>query len=262
MTDEKIPGGFILLSRKLLSSGIMQKPPLYMKLWIWMLLQASHSDHGSLKRGQFFTNIERMQNAMTYKVGYRTERPTVKEIRGVYDFLTKGNAIVTMKVTHGMVITILNYDQYQDWRNYEGHSEGHNEGTSKGTILTKKGNKEGKQNPEKIFAKISTLKSRYSDPRLIDKAIEAIASTRKTNRIADTVILAQLEKWGRYPADQVETAIRIYLDRDFAAQGKGENYLFGIIRGEHKSANLQQKPIINPDYSQKEFDFEHQFKGA
>jgi len=141
MIQEHIPGGFILLSRKLLDSGIMQKPPLYSKLWIWMLLQASHSDHRDLKRGQFFTSLQRMRRAMSFKIGYRTERPTVKEIRCVCDFLTKGNTIVTTKVTHGMVITIINYEQYQDWRNYEGHNEGNYEGKGRGTIPTKKGNK-------------------------------------------------------------------------------------------------------------------------
>ncbi len=36
--NPKIARGFILLARRLLESGIIKKPPLYIKLWNWMLL--------------------------------------------------------------------------------------------------------------------------------------------------------------------------------------------------------------------------------
>ena len=102
-----IPGGFILLSRKLLKCGIMEESALHLKLWIWMLLEASHKDHGKLKRGQFFTSYKRMQKAMARKIGWRTEKPTMDEIRGVMKTLMKAGMITTMKVYHGMIITIL-----------------------------------------------------------------------------------------------------------------------------------------------------------
>jgi hypothetical protein len=144
--SKKITGGYILLARKLLKNELMDKPPLYMKLWIWMLTQANYKDHGNLKRGQFFTSLKEMQEAMSYKIGYRLMKPTIKEIRGVTKVLTKGNMVVTTKVTHGMIITILNYDYYQNIKNYEGHNEGHNEGHLEGTILRKKEIKKEKKN--------------------------------------------------------------------------------------------------------------------
>jgi len=64
---------------------------------------------------------------------------------------------------------------------------------------------------------------------LIDSAYQAIRSTRKSNRIADSVWLSQLEKWEHYHADQVETGIQTYLEKDYASQGKDEKYLYGII---------------------------------
>jgi len=139
--DALIPGGFIIVARKLLESGIMEKPPLYTKLWVWMLMKASWKDHGNLKRGQFRTSIDAMREAMTFKIGYRTLKPSRREIRDVYEALTKGTMIVITKVTHGMIITILNYDYYQNPKNYEGHSERHNEGPDRGTIKRIKGNK-------------------------------------------------------------------------------------------------------------------------
>ena len=234
MTQELIQGGYILLAKKLLKSGIMEKPPLYLKLWVWMLMQASFKDHGNLKRGQFFTSYERMRNAMAYKVGYRPNKPTVKEIRGVTKFLTKALMIVTTKVTHGMLITILNYDYYQSFQNYEGHNEGQSQGHNEGTILRKKGRKNG------ITPDIFSLRERYSDQKLIDDVFTAIASTRKSNKVADSVLLAQLQKWERYPVEQVESGMRIYLEKEYAGQGKREEYLWGIIKNQKIEAPKQQ----------------------
>jgi len=98
------------------------------KLWVWMLEKANHKDgYKGLKRGQFFTTIDDMREAMSYHAGYRKLTPSRKEIRKSYERFFGGTMIDTTKVTHGMVITVLNYDHYQNPKNYEGHNEGHNE---------------------------------------------------------------------------------------------------------------------------------------
>ena len=246
MRHERIKGGYILLARKLLKSGIMEQPPLYLKLWLWMLMQASFKDHGCLKRSQFFTSLEKMRDAMSYKIGYRLVKPTVKEIRGVTKFLTKVHMIVTTKVTHGMVITILNYDYYQTPKNYEGHYEGHSQGHIEGTILRRK-YKEGK-NPGDFFS----LRQRYSSQKLRDRVFEALASTRKSNKIAASVLIAQLQKWERHPVEQVEAGIRIYLEKNYADQGKGEAYLLGIIKNQIINESKQEStgsPLLDSYYA-------------
>lgn len=122
MTEQKhcpIPGGFILLSRKMLKSGIMEESALHLKLWVWMLMKAAFKDHGNLKRGQLFTSYKKIQKAMSRKIGWRTEKPTENAIREVMKFLMKNTMIHRMKVQHGTIITILNYDYYQTMGNYE-----------------------------------------------------------------------------------------------------------------------------------------------
>ena len=131
-------GGYILLARQMLESEIMNKPPLYFKLWAWMLLKAKFKHQKGLARGQFKTSIKEMQEAMSYQVGYRKEAPSAKQIRGVYESLTKGSMIGTMKGTDGLIITILNYDKYQDPKTYEGHNEGVHEGKVEGTPYNNK----------------------------------------------------------------------------------------------------------------------------
>ncbi len=226
---EYIPGGYVLLARQVLESGIMEKPPLYFKLWIWMLLQASHQQHKTLKRGQFFTSIDKMREAMKYKVGYRTVRPSRKEIRGVYEALTKGTMIGTTKGTRGLLITILNYDYFQTPSNYEGHNEGHSEGPTRGTLKTRREQERTRKEQPAVF---SPFLQRYKNPDLLDRVFAAIASTRKLSKVSDSVLIAQLQEWEQYPAEQVEAGIQIYLNRDYAGQGKREAYLLGIIKNQ------------------------------
>jgi hypothetical protein len=142
LNQPTIPNGYILLSRKLLESEIMAKPPLYLKVWIYLLTNAQHKEYKGLKRGQLFTSIPEIQEAMSYMVGYRKETPSYKQIRSVLDWLRfpyegttkderRESMIGTTKGTHGILVTIVNYDLYQDPKNYEGHSEGHDEGITK-----------------------------------------------------------------------------------------------------------------------------------
>jgi uncharacterized protein YneF (UPF0154 family) len=63
--SNKIEGGYILIARKIFESELMQKPPLYLKLWVWMLGRAMWKDGAKLKRGQFVTTIADMQEAMS-----------------------------------------------------------------------------------------------------------------------------------------------------------------------------------------------------
>lgn len=126
-----VEGGFILIARKLFENELMDKPHLYFKLWAWMLFKANFKDHGKLKRGQFLTSIDEMREAMSYRVGYRKEKPSRDEIRNCYEAFTKATMITTAKTTRGLIITVLNYERYQNPKNYEAHSEPHDENTAK-----------------------------------------------------------------------------------------------------------------------------------
>lgn len=91
------------------------------------------------------------------------------------------------------------------------------------------GVQEGEPSPPSTFD-LSKALSRYNDHQLVRDVIAALATTRKSGKIADSVIEAQFAKWQRCPVSQVEEAMRKYLDKDCAGEGKGENYLCGIIR--------------------------------
>ena len=135
--------GFILESRSILNSDIWSKPPLYFKVWHYLLLKARFKDDGNLKRGQLFTSLNEIREACTYHVGYRKVTPSKQEIHRIFDWLrssceddtnvtTKEPMIRTTKVTHGMIVTIVNYDIYQDKKFYERDSEQDYERTTNG----------------------------------------------------------------------------------------------------------------------------------
>ncbi|SDM19660.1 hypothetical protein [Halarsenatibacter silvermanii] len=140
--EPKIPGGYILVSRKLIESEIFDKPPMYVKVWLFLLSQAQYDNYKNLKRGQLFTSISEIQEACSWYVGYRKETPSKSEIYRIIDWLrkrgereatgtTNEKMIETTKATHGMVVEVLNYGLYQDPKNYERNADRNDEKTTK-----------------------------------------------------------------------------------------------------------------------------------
>ena len=114
--------------------------------------------------------------------------------------------------------------------------------------------KESRNIPEKISGEISSLLERYPDQDLINKAFEAIASTRKTKRIANSRRLSILQAWERCQVQQVKEGICKYLNRNYASEGKREAYLLAIIRnqkiGEDPKEVSTGSPVLDHYYAQ------------
>ncbi|MDQ0176026.1 DnaD domain-containing protein [Bacillus chungangensis] len=107
-------------------------------------MKAQHKPYKNLKRGQVIVSIPELIEECSYKVGYRTERPKKSQIYNVLDWLrssnetsNEGNArepmIKTTKTTRGLIVTISNYNVYQDSKNYEQNKEMHKESEPKET---------------------------------------------------------------------------------------------------------------------------------
>lgn len=118
-----IPRGYVLLARRLLDSSVMMGPLIRLKLWVWLLLKANHQPYKNIERGQVLTTIEEMRSACAYMIGYRSVRQTKDQIRNAYEALTKAKMITTTKTTRGLIVSICNYDYYQNPANYEAHNE-------------------------------------------------------------------------------------------------------------------------------------------
>jgi uncharacterized phage protein (TIGR02220 family) len=138
LAEPKIPGGYILLSRKIIESKIWDKPPLYIKVWVYLLSKAQHKQYKQLEKGQLITSIPEIIKDCSWLVGYRREYPTKDQIYQIIEWLrnpdethnesnTRATMIATTKATHKLLVTVCNYSYYQDSENYESNDEGNNE---------------------------------------------------------------------------------------------------------------------------------------
>lgn len=198
MGEPLIPNGYVLVARKTLESGIFSKPPLYLKVWVYLLSHAQHKDFRGLKRGQLRTSIPEMQDALSWKVGYRTEKPTKKQIftilewlrnpnEGVHEGNDGGPMIVTTKGTQGMVVTICNYSFYQTPENYEGNNERNAKGTTKSLRPERQGN-----NINKNDKNDKNVKNIDVDD---DKGVDIYQTYQEVFGVLNPLMSQNLEQW-------------------------------------------------------------------
>jgi hypothetical protein len=116
-----IKGGYILQPRKIDESDISKSPPHIREIWMYLLRKANHQDCPSLKlkRGQLFTSYKQIIKDLSWNVGYRKESYKKHHCETAMKTLTKHAMILTTKTTRGLIITICNYDYYQNPKNYD-----------------------------------------------------------------------------------------------------------------------------------------------
>lgn len=217
--------GWIRVYRKSIESRVFQNEGLF-KVWMWCLLKANHETKWvGVKTGRGVTEVKvepgqfifgRKKAAKELKMAPSTVQDRIRK-------LEKLQNLVTQPVTHYSIISIINWDAYQG-------ASGNSDTQSDNQPTTNRHKQELKEyiSPEKF----SHLRKRYTNQKLIDQAFDAIRSTRKTGKVSPSVLLAQLQKWKRYPVKQVEAGIRVYLEKDCAGDGRDERYLLGIIRNQ------------------------------
>jgi uncharacterized protein (UPF0335 family) len=129
-----IKGGYILQPRKIDESIISNSPPHVREIWLYLLRKANHKEKKisgkTIKRGQLFTSYSEIREALKWRIGYRTEKYTKTNCEVAMRVLTKEHMVNTAKSTRGMLITICNYDYYQNPNNYEVDNEIDNKSTT------------------------------------------------------------------------------------------------------------------------------------
>jgi hypothetical protein len=271
MSDSNIYGGYILLSRKIIEGEIWRKPPLYLKVWLYLLIQARHRDYKNLQRGQVVTSISELQEVCGWYVGYRKEKPTKDQVYQVIDWMRTASKrsedetvhetktmpvmITTTKVTHGLLITIENYGFYQQSRNYESNVEDNSEANMEATSEQRQPaniNKNEKnerltkerRRPNEVLSSLAEVVTfvensavfnlSLAPQNLIIRYIDTLRLGRKTARISTRVMQTLWEKFARFPATIVTYAIQVHVEKH---DDKREEYTLGIMRGtsEHEA---------------------------
>ncbi len=113
-----IKGGFILQARKLDSSDLALKPPHVREVFCWLCRKARFKDGIDLKRGQVRCTYSMIQESLSWNVGARRETYKKHQIETALKVLRKMGSITTQRTMRGILVTICNYDIYQNPRNY------------------------------------------------------------------------------------------------------------------------------------------------
>lgn len=98
-------------------------------MWFYIYGQANHADNKQFKRGQVFTSREEIFQLCHLDL----DGIKAKSVSHVIDYLKEATQIATRKATRGMIITVCNYDLYQNLDNYRSDSKRESQSDSKAT---------------------------------------------------------------------------------------------------------------------------------
>ena len=108
--------GYICLAKKIYSSEIWKKPHWWTMVWIYILGKVNFEDDGELKRGEGYFTYDQIYRECNLK---KEKVKNLKVLSNLFHWMKKKNQIKTEKKKLGFVVTVLNYDDYQDFKNYE-----------------------------------------------------------------------------------------------------------------------------------------------
>lgn len=186
-----INGGYILQPRSFDTGSISKQPPHVREIWGYILQNANHKDSNNLKRGQLFTSYSEIIEALSWYVGFRKESYKKHQCETAMKVLMKQNMITTTRTTRGVIVTVCNYDYYQDPKNYESHNEAKTRTTREpheNRTINKNVNKEEE---EKIIKEFNSIC--YSLPK-----VERVTTARKNK------IKSRLAEFKKNEVDYIE----------------------------------------------------------
>jgi hypothetical protein len=232
--------GYVRLWRKSLDAGWIKNHKLW-AFWTYCLMKASYKEFDAIV-GLQIIHLLPGQFIFGRKKASQETGLTEREIRTIVEFLRKAGNLTIITTNRFSIITIINWPTYQG-DNLDNDQLNDQLPTSKRPHTNIKALK-NKETPCEVLCEISELAKRYSDQETIDQAFQAISSTRKLNRIADTVKCSILKTWERHPAESVIAGIRTYLEKGYHGQGKDEKYLLGIIRNLKPEASMTAGQVM------------------
>ena len=191
-----IKGGYFLKARKIQESDIAHAPPHVREIWDLLLRKCSYSDGNKLQRGQCYTSHKQIINELCWYVGYRKEAYSLTQCENATKWLKKAGMITTTRTTRGMIVTVCNYDYYQNPKNYECWNESRTENRYDAGVMPDD-SKEGKELKNKELLKrenefktqILEFKNGYSD-EMIDEFLNHWTEPNKSK----TKLRFELEK--------------------------------------------------------------------
>lgn len=118
--SKKIHEGYTIKPRKILKSDIwQQKPSWWLKVWDYFIIKVNHRNNDYFKRGTNFFTYEMIH----YDCRLVNDRVKVRNLDNLVRWLKRTTQITTQKTTRGFIVTVCNYEFYQNPKNYENDTE-------------------------------------------------------------------------------------------------------------------------------------------
>jgi hypothetical protein len=158
----EIKGGYYIKARCIQESEIQHAPPHVREIWDWFIMKANHAPykkHGNtFERGQLLCSYADIQEALHWTIGWRKKTYSKADCETAMKWLKKRVMVTTRKTTRGMIVTICNYDRFQNPENYETYIETSKKPTTNlqtdDTINKKKENKKNERKSKDLSPEI------------------------------------------------------------------------------------------------------------
>jgi len=292
LTDSNENFTFILLYRKLLDSPVFHNEGL-LKVWIWCLLRASFKERTvPVKTGRGITEVKIKPGQFIF--GRNTAAADLnmkpKTVYNRIQKLKRYDKIDIQRDTHFSVVTILNWELYQQTLPQNGQAKGHPQGQARDRQGTGKGQaKDTNNNVNNVNngGKVNNEKKEDNTPDFQKNQVPdfflTLAKTFYDKKITQTDVKVSFnqEKWGnelwsleridKYSRETIENALNFALTNDFWIKNlislagirvKKNNGLtkFGNILAKYESSMQPRK--IKQFKTAEQLRHEHTVRGA
>ena len=155
----RIAGGYIRVARKLKDSSIWSQDPHHLRLWTYLLLSAKWDEKPVQKggvtigRGQVLKSFRRIADENEWRENRALKKWSTSRVKRMLDWLRENEMVSLHGTELGTLITISNFNDYQDPETYRSEL-----GTEPGTHSERSRNNRKKDKKEN-----TTKTSGYSD---------------------------------------------------------------------------------------------------
>lgn len=122
----ELTSGYVMKPRDLRRHYVGQSPPHVREVYDWLVEQANHTEKMSsgrmIKRGQCFRTYRDIMEGLAWFKGAQKLMYDSQTIETALKVLRRTGLITTSKTTRGMLVTICNYDIYQNPKSYINHT--------------------------------------------------------------------------------------------------------------------------------------------
>jgi len=105
--------GYFFFHRKAWDGDFGNLSPMAKVLFLWILSEVNIKDTKFCKAGEMISSYREIRQALSWKVGFRTEYPTKSTVQCCLRALKKSTMVSTMKSTRKMIIFVPKWKDYQ-----------------------------------------------------------------------------------------------------------------------------------------------------